>query len=250
VSFWGLRASRTTRDNSGLACHPCMRRFLLLAITLSVAAACGSDNGGPGSTGPGPTSTTPYSVSADSATLDRTAPIGSFLTTSVLVELNGQPAVGVTVNWIPTKNNGTVSVSTSQTDATGMATVVWRISDTAQVNTLTATAGTGSVNVTATGTPGAATTLIAGSADSTGLVAGASTLITVHAADSFGNAVPGVPINWSASGGLVTPLTSTTGATGNASIVFITTSTPATYSVTATATAPGLPALSFKVVGF
>jgi adhesin/invasin len=228
-----------------------MRRFLFLAVTLSVAVACGSDNGGAGVTGPGgSTNTTPYSISADSATLARTAPIGSFLTTSVLVELNGQPAVNVAVSWIPGTHNGTVSSSTSQTDATGMATVTWRLSDTAQVNTLTATAGTGSVSVTATGTPGTVTTLSAATADSTGLVAGASTFITVHAADSFGNAVPGVTINWTASGGTLNPVTSTTGTTGNASVVFGTSTTPATYSVTATAPGLTLTPLAFKVVSF
>jgi hypothetical protein len=225
-----------------------MRRFLLLAISLSVAAACGSD-GGSGSTGPGsPTSTTPYSLSADSAFLARTALIGTALPTTIHVELGGLPAVNVTVTWVAPKGNGTLSSTTSPTDASGNASVTWTIGDTAQLNTLTATAGTGSVNVTATGTPGPATTLTPATADSTSLVAGASTLILVHAADKFGNAVSGVVVTWSSSGGSLNLPISTTGATGNASVVFSTTTTPTTYSVTAVA--GSLTPLAFKVIGF
>jgi hypothetical protein len=225
-----------------------MRRFLLLAISLSAAAACGSD-GGTGSTGPGgTTSNTPYSLSADSAFLDRTAPIGTSLPTTIHVELGGQPAANVAVSWVVPKGNGTLSSTTSTTDALGNASVTWTIGDTAQVNTLTAVAGTGSVNVTATGTPGPATVLTPATADSTSLVAGASTLILVHAADSFGNPVPGVVITWSSSGGSLNLPTSTTGATGNASVVFSTTTTPTTYAVTAASAS--LNPLAFKVIGF
>ncbi len=226
-----------------------MRRFLLLAISLSAAAACGSDGGAGSTTGPGgTTSNTPYSLSADSVFLDRTALIGTSLPTTINVQLGGLPAANVTVTWIVAKGSGSLSSTTSATDALGNATVTWKISDTAQVNTLTATAGTGSVNVTATGTPGPPTVLTATSADSTSLVAGASTLISVHAADSFGNAVPGVVVLWSSSGGSLSLPTSTTGATGNASVVFSTTATPTTYSVTAAAST--LNPLSFKVIGF
>lgn len=226
-----------------------MRRFLVLAISLSAAAACGSD-GSSGSTGPSSTqSTTPYSLSADSVNLARTVPIGTSLPTVVNVQLGGLPAVNVTVTWVVPKGNGTLSSTTSTTDALGNATVTWKISDTVRTNTLTATAGTGSVNLTATGTAGPAAALTAASADSTSLVAGAATLITVHAADSFGNGVPGVVITWTSSGGSLSLPTSTTGVSGNASVVFSTTTTPATYSVTATAGGVGSP-LSFKVIGF
>ena len=226
-----------------------MHRFLLLALSLSALAACGSDNSSGGVTGTNPQAETPYSVSADSINLDRTVPIGTSLQTTVNVQLNGLPATNVTVTWVAPKGNGTLSSTTSTTDAQGNAVVTWKISDTVRTNTLTATAGTGSVNLTATGTAGPATTLIAASSDSTSLVAGASTLITVHAADSFGNGVPGVVINWSSSGGSLSLPISTTGATGNASVVFSTATTPATYSVTATAGGVFNP-LSFKVIGF
>ncbi len=199
-------------------------------------------------TGVGSTSTTPYSVSADSVNLDRTALIGTSLPTTVNVQLGGLPASNVTVTWVVGTGSGSLSTATSTTDASGNTTVTWKISDTAHVNMLTATAGTGSVNLTATGTPGPATALVATGADSTALVAGASTLLTVRATDSFGNAVPGVVVLWSSTGGALLPAASTTGSTGNATVVFVTDTLPNTYSVTATANA--LATLSFKVVGF
>jgi hypothetical protein len=60
--------------------------------------------------------------------------------------------------------------------------------------------------------------------------------------------VSGIAVAWTASGGSLSVPTSTTGAAGNADVVFMTATTPATYSVTASA--PGLSSISFKIVGF
>ena len=245
----GLRSPRATGDTSTHECQLRMRRFFLFALSLSAAAACGSSSDGSGgTTTPGGPSSTAYSLSADSTFQARTALIGSALPTTVHVELGGVPAANVTVNWFPNALSGTVSSKTSTTDANGNASVTWTLSDTVRVNTLTATAGTGSVNVTAATTPGPVTTLTKASADSTSLVAGASTILTVRATDPFGNRVPGVAIAWSTSGGSLSATSSTTGSAGNADIVFSTTGAPASYSVTAAS--GSLPAVSFKVVGF
>jgi hypothetical protein len=226
-----------------------MRRFLQIAFPLIAAAACGSDNPASTGNGTGSNTGTAYSVSAaDSTFLDRTAPIGTALNTKVHVELGGLPAANVTVSWFTSVGSGTVSAKTSTTDATGNASITWTLSDTARVNTLTATAGTGSVNITATSTPGPATAIAPATADSTSLVAGASTLISVRVVDAFGNRVSGVQVSWSASGGSLSTQNSTTGTAGNADVVFITAAAPATYSVTATA--PGLAPVSFKIIGF
>src|SRR5262249_43948498 len=136
-----------------------MRRFLQFAFPFIAAAPCGSDNPASTGNGPGGTSGTAYSVSADSAFLDRTAPIGTALDTKVHVELGGQAAANVTVSWFPSAGSGTVSAKTSTTDASGNASITWTLGDTARVNTLTATAGTGSTNLSATSTPGAPTAI-------------------------------------------------------------------------------------------
>jgi hypothetical protein len=225
-----------------------MRRFFQIALPLIAAAACGSDNPASTGDGNGSNNTTPYSLSADSSFLDRTAPIGTALGTKVHVELSGLAAANVTVSWFTAAGSGTTSAKTSTTDANGDASITWTLSDTARVNTLTATAGTGSVNLTATSTPGAPNAISAATADSTSLVAGASTLISVRVVDAFGNRVPGVQVSWTATGGSLSTQSSTTGTAGNADVVFMTTSTPTSYSVTATA--PGLSPVSFKIIGF
>jgi hypothetical protein len=225
-----------------------MRRLLQIALPLLAVAACSSDNGSSGGTGPGNPPATAYSVSADSSFLDRTALIGTSLDTKVHVELGGQPSANVTVSWFTAVGSGATSAKTSTTDASGNASITWTLSDTAHVNTLTATAGTGSVNLTATSTPGPPSAIARATADSTLLVAGASTLLSVRVVDAFGNRVSGVQVSWSSTGGSLSTQSSTTGSAGNADVVFMTAPAPATYSVMATA--PGLSAISFKVVGF
>ncbi|HEY2163812.1 MAG TPA: Ig-like domain-containing protein [Gemmatimonadaceae bacterium] len=224
-----------------------MRRLLQTTLPFLAVAACSSDNG-TGGTGPNNTPATPYSVSADSSFLNRTAPIGTALANTVHVELGGQPSANVTVSWFTAAGSGTTSAKTSTTDANGDASITWTLSDTVRVNTLTATAGSGSVNITATSTPGPASAISAATADSTLLVAGASTLLGVRVVDAFGNRVSGIQVSWSSNGGSLSSPSSTTGTSGNANVVFITAANPATYSVTAAA--PGLSAISFKVVGF
>src|SRR5262249_49508997 len=150
-------------------------------------------------------------------------------------ELGGLAAANVSVNWFAAAGSGTTSAKTSTTDAGGNASITWTLSDTARVNTLTATAGTGSVNLTATSTPGAPKATSPATADSTSLVAGASTLISVRIVDAFGNRVSGIQVSWSTTGGSLSTQSSTTGTAGNADVVFVTAATPATYSVTATA---------------
>jgi hypothetical protein len=225
-----------------------MRRLLQTTLPFLAVAACSSDSGSSGVTGTGNTPATPYSVSADSSFLNRTAPIGTALATTAHVELGGQPSANVTVSWFTAAGSGATSAKTSTTDANGNASITWTLSDTARVNTLTATAGSGSVNITATSTPGPASAISAATADSTLLVAGASTLLTVRVVDAFGNRVSGIQVSWSSNGGSLSTQSSTTGTSGNADVVFMTTSNPATYSVTAAA--PGLSPISFKVVGF
>lgn len=226
-----------------------MRQYQLILFPLIVAAACGGSDGSTGGTGPGGNpSPNAYSLSADSTVIQRTATVGTALPTPVTVELAGKPAANVTVSWFPAVGSGSVSSKTSVTDANGVASVTWTLSDTAHVNTLTATAGTGSVNVTATGTAGAATGIAKASPDSTRLVAGASTLLSVRATDAFGNLVAGVPVTWAASGGALDLSSSTTGSFGMANVVFMTSSTPASYTITANAGALG--SVTFTVVGF
>lgn len=104
-----------------------------------------------------------------------------------------------------------------------------------------------SATLLATTTAGPAVAVVKASPDSVGVVAGANTLLTVRVSDKSGNAVPGVSVSWSATGGTLTAVTTITGTSGNGQVVFSTEAVKKSYTVTATVA--GIGALTFEVVG-
>ena len=225
------------------------RLIPLLAATVAIVA-CGSDNTGtnPGTgNGTGNEPKVVYNLAlaagvVDSATATVATPI------PVIVHLTQAGAVvsGATVRWTISQGSGKVSADSTTTDANGDASVQWTLGDTVGVNTVSATALGAAVAYHATGVAGAAANLVRVSIDSSAVVAGASLPLFVRAVDGLGNGTGGTDITWSATGGLVTFTTTTTGTKGGASTVFTPPSTPGTYTVTATL--PGKATVSFKIV--
>lgn len=229
-----------------------MRISLLASLALLAVAGCSKDSGSSGTpTSPGGTNNPAYNIAPDTALAVQSAVVGSTLQVAAKVTLSGQPSPNVTVTWSATSGNGVVTQATSVTDATGTATNTWRISDTARVNVLTAAIPSiASATFQATGLAGAAVNLVRVTKDSSATVSGASTLITVRATDKGGNPVPGVKVTWTSTGGNLTLAQSTTGATGNADVVFTAGSIGGPAGVyTVTAAAPGIGSVSFKVTG-
>jgi len=226
-----------------------MRPSILLVATILVASACSADsNSSPLTTPPsGSTSSSGLNIAVDSGFADRTAVVAATIPAIVHITLAGQPAAGITVTWIVTTGHGTISAASSTTDATGAATTNWTLGDTVGVNNLEAAITGASATMQATSTAAAPAALFAASPDSDAVVAGASTLITVRAADRFGNAVAGVVISWAATGGALTLTSTTTGANGRAEVVFSSEAGPRSYIVTATA--PDLAPINFKILG-
>src|SRR5207244_3506954 len=117
-------------------------------------------------------------ITANSPT-SQTAPAGTAVSSppSVIVkDANGNPVAQVAVTFAVAPGSGTVTGGSQTTNASGVATVgSWTLSATAGSNTLTASSGTLSgspVTFTATGTPGAATTIAANSPTSQSATAG------------------------------------------------------------------------------
>src|SRR5262245_32685562 len=232
-----------------------MRNSLFASLVVFAVAAlgCSKDSGTsetPTTPGGGTNNPT-YNIAPDSALAVQSALVGSTLQVAAKVTLSGQPSSNITVTWSATSGNGVVTQATSVTDATGTAKNTWRISDTAKVNLLTAAiTGIASATFQATGLSGPAVSLVRVTKDSSATVSGSSTLLTVRATDKGGNPVPGVTVTWTATGGALTLTQSTTGATGNADVVFTAGSIggpPAVYTVTAAA--QGIGSVSFKVTG-
>lgn len=213
---------------------------IFLAVSLA-AAACSRDLTSSSSPTSGTsTSSNGLNIAVDSALANQTAVVGTAIVAKVHVTQAGQPVPGISVNWIVSADGGSVSPASSTTDAGGIASTTWTLGDTARAYTLTAAMSNGSVGVQATAIAGPATTLSKAGPDSLVIAAGASTLLTVRAADKLGNSVGGITVTWSATGGSLTANSTTTGASGKAEVVFSTGPARQTYIVTATAAGLGM----------
>ena len=208
--------------------------------------ACGSDttSPSPGGTGPGPALT----ITADTATNAATAPAGATVTLGVhLKNPDGTPATNVAVSWGVSVGDGTITNRSTTTDAAGATNTQFTLSKKSGTNTVNASVPSANVNINVTGLAGAIAALSKASADSQSFVGGSSTLLTVRALDAAGNAVPNVPITWSATGGVVNPKATATGTSGQASTAFTVGNTPATYTIIASG--PGGLQVIFTVKG-
>jgi len=228
-----------------------LSRVCLLMIAIG-SAACGSDSPAKsddgGSTPTGPTTSNGINVTVDTALISRTAVVGSKLPAQVRVTQNGVPAAGIGITWSLSKGGGTVDPATSSTDANGIASTTWTLNDTVRTSVLTgAVVGSASATLTVTSTAGPVAAVKKVSPDSIGVVAGASTNVTVRVTDKSGNAIPGCTVKWTATGGALTVTSTTTGSSGNGQVVFSTEAAPKSYTVTATV--DGIGSVTFKVVG-
>ena len=165
---------------------------------------------------------------------------------------NGVP--GVSVTFAVTGGGGTVNPTTPiLTNASGVAQVTsWTLGTVAGANSLSATSGglTGSpLTFTATGNPGAATTIakFGGDLQTDSIGKTLTTALQVRVTDALGNAVSGIVVTWAGTGGasLATP-TSATNASGVASNTITLGNTAGAQGATATAAGLSGSPLSFS----
>lgn len=170
--------------------------------------------------------------------------------TVVVVDQNGSPIANAVVGWTVVGAGGTVSLPTTQTDATGSTSVTWTLGTVAGIDSLTVLLQGGtSATVTATAAAAGLTAISVVSGDAQTVTAGATSApLVIKATDQFGNRVPNATISWMVTGGgsLSSP-TSITDTNGQAQVTLTTDPTPATYAVTATA--GGSAIASFTVNG-
>jgi hypothetical protein len=187
------------------------RQSLLPALLVLLSAvACGSDD-----------PTVPTAVRSTTPTV--TGTVGAAVTTipSVTVtDQRGNALGGVWVRW--TTDAGKVTLDSSQTDASGIATAGgWTLGTVAGLQTLSAkAAGLGTVTIVADAKPGAVRVLMQQSAITSAMVTTALTVPpSVRASDQYGNPVPNVPVVFSTvSGGTITGAQQTTNSAGVAAV--------------------------------
>jgi len=127
----------------------------------------------------------------------QTGTVGSALTSPLVLEVQngaGTPLSGVTVDWAASK--GTLSASSSSTDAEGRAQVEWTLATTPGQGQVVATVAGGlSKTLTATAKVGAVASIVV-SPDAASIEVGQATAFGAVAKDSYGNVVAS-EITWS-----------------------------------------------------
>lgn len=163
--------------------------------------------------------------------------------TVVVKDANGVPLAGIPVTWTVSAGGGAMDPGTSTTDAAGTATAGYTAGITNGNKTIQAsvTGATGSpISFSVSVLAGVAKRLVKSQGDGQSVGVGPFPVaLGVVAVDTFGNGVSGVAVGWAiASGnGSVTPVSSTTSATGLASSTYTASSIG---SATVTATSAGL----------
>jgi hypothetical protein len=209
-----------------------MRKLYTLRLTLFVAAvvtvaACGANKLGP---------SVPASVSKLSGDA-QTLLVGDRASAPLVAEVknsDGSPLPNVPVTWAVTAGGGSVSTIVDTTDVNGQVS-----------NTYLSAAIVAAAKVTAAAAGQSATFAINLTADTIGSIStfggnGAAALVgvpltlTAKAADRFGNAIKGVDVTWSASGGSLQSTSGATDSTGKTTNVI--TVGPDTGSIAITAT--------------
>jgi hypothetical protein len=181
----------------------------------------------------------------------QTATVATTLPAPIEVQIanpyNGQPDVGITVNFSDGGKGGSFFPSSAVTDANGNAATIYTVPQKAGTYTLTVSGnGFGNATTAAIATAAAAVKMVAyGGVKQTGPAgSNLSNPIVVQAQDTYKNGVPGVTVNIAANKGAVpNPSYLVTDANGFAKTVL---QLPTTVSaVTVTASSPGFKNVTF-----
>ncbi|WKW10924.1 Ig-like domain-containing protein [Pseudogemmatithrix spongiicola] len=182
-------------------------------------------------------------LAADAIALDTQGSLSGFVGTALdstvrvrVTDRGGAVVPGVSVSFAPSA--GSVSAATATTNASGIASVRWTLGTTPGAQTLAASVGASpTVNVSATARVDSsrAISVQSGDAQDTTLTKALGAPLVVRVLDRFGNAVQGATIDWTGTNGVTfSSSSSTTNASGDASVTVTTGTTLGAASVTAT----------------
>lgn len=200
-----------------MQCNGMLRRIAVLALVS--AAACNGDGGGGGGTGPAePASIVAVTATTQNAVVASPVPVPPAVRVS---DKNGQGVAGVEVRFGILAGEGTV-VASSVTDAGGVAVAAnWVMGTVTAENVLRAWAnGLAPVEFRAAAAPGEPTAVQKAGGDAQSAVVGTvlADSIAVRVVDQYGNGVPRIVVNFTASAGTLSAARVTTGAQGEARV--------------------------------
>lgn len=194
----------------------------------AAAGACGGDKLGP---------SVPASVAAVSG--DSQSVLAGNRASAPLVVVvknsSGSPLPNVEVRWaVAASDGGSLQAVVDTTDANGQASNVYfspALAGTAKVNAVAASQGH---VFTVTIVADTAGHLVAYGGDGAAALVGTPLTLTAKATDRFGNAMSGVAVSWSTSGGSLQTASNATDSTGVATNVVTVGSSPGPVTITAT----------------
>lgn len=206
------------------------------AIGLIVGLACSSDSGG------GPNTPTPSSVSVNAGNT-QVGVAGQTLATPLAVivrDAASNPVAGVSVTWAAASGGGSVTPTSSTTDASGVASTTRTLGPAAGNHTTTATVS-GLAPATFTAVSQIQGAFQMGSRFVTPLVDTvlATTVgqpLVAVVTNHLGVPVPGIIVTWSTTGGQLSQLVDTTDAGGESQVNYTFGATAGAYSAQATVT--------------
>jgi len=212
---------------------------LAFAVLIATQAGCGND----GSTDPsGPSAMA--AVSPDS----QTTAAGVKMSQPLVVRVTGggeTPIAGTSVSWTIGTGGGSLSDTSSTTDADGLAQTTYTPGTSPLTATVSAAVGSIRTNFKIVLVAGPPAELLKFGSDSPAAVVGSTLTLSVKLADAFGNGIADQTVNWAAVGGSISATTSTTDKGGVASVTYTLGTDPGTYTLTATA--EGVPDQTFTI---
>lgn len=231
-------------------------------VTVTLGTSAGTDNNLVEASATGLTgSPITFTASANAATASKLSVVSGIAQSGTVAQTLGNalvvvaqdpfdnPAEGVTVTWTVTSGGGTLSSTSTATDAQGQASVTWTIGSMAGANNngvdATASGLSGSpVSFAASATADAPTTisLVSGNAQTGTVGQSLSQPLVVLTEDQFGNPTSGVSVQWTATagGGSVSASSTPTDAQGQASVTWTLGTVAGTDNNVFEAAVPGL----------
>jgi len=215
------------------------KSITLLSLCVGLPAlGCGGGDGDNGGTPPPTTIIAKASNSGDG----QTGSVGQALNSplQVVVTDGGAPAAGATVTWSTTTASGSLTPTSTATDANGIASTTWGLGTVAGPQSAQATLSGASgspVTFSATASPGlpAALSEAGGNNQTTTINTALAQPVQAKVADEFGNGVPGIPVGWTATGGTVSAPEDATDASGISAVNVTAGGTAGPITIVATA---------------
>jgi adhesin/invasin len=206
-----------------------MLRWLSPLVALGALTSCLGSNSTEATL---PTDTAAFSAISTELKDSSSAPAATVVLVRVHVTHAGTAIPGAPVAFTVAAGNGLLSADSSATDTLGVATVLWTLGNTPQLNKLAIVSGDATDTLHVNAVVGSPSYLIAVSPTANDVAVSTPISVQVRVTDRPGNSVAGATVFWQAPSGTLSSSSTVTDATGVAQVTF-TSSQAGGFTVTA-----------------